>query len=301
MKIIDFLIELITTSMDTRVNELKSAMRNFAKVLSEVPTAVPSAVTAKQQNNDAGTGNTNIDGQSPRSVGASLKIDTSSALGNSDAAATSDEVQQQMISNIGALSKALNTYFLYGTSQKNLDKLEELLVVAKSLPVTTSVLQANPSVAHNIKAASKGRGGRTKITVAAVEVMAAWKEKLVISLMGTPSPVSSSVDQSPTALQQPHEEVDTGMKVPADMPSHKEDLKSSPNKAESGADPNDDSQSTSVDVVVVVKEVVEVGSEEDTSASLVETETVNRASSTIVDKLPLVVSSSAAVEGDDSI
>jgi hypothetical protein len=92
---------------------------------------------------------------------------------------SSESAQQKAIADLTTLSRVLNTYFLYGTSPKNLEKLESLLMIAKNIPVTASLLMAVPSVIKDIRSASKGRGGKSKITAAATEVLNAWKDRMI--------------------------------------------------------------------------------------------------------------------------
>ena len=92
---------------------------------------------------------------------------------------SSESAQQNAIADLTTLSRVLNTYFLYGTSPKNLEKLENLLSIAKTIPVTASLLMAVPSVSKDIRSASKGRGGKSKITAAATEVLNAWKDRMI--------------------------------------------------------------------------------------------------------------------------
>ena len=84
---------------------------------------------------------------------------------------------ERITTELGVLSKSLQTYLRNGASQKHIENLEELLTAAKSLKVTAAMLQGR-QVAKDIKAASKGRGGRSRITSVAGEVMTAWKETM---------------------------------------------------------------------------------------------------------------------------
>lgn len=138
--------------MDTRVNDLKGILRGTAKKFSAAASGgaaevVPAAKTEVKKPTEV----------APPETKDPVVLE-----------------KERIAIELGILSKSLQTYLRNGASQKHIENLEELLTAAKSLKVTASILQGH-QVAKDIKAASKGRGGRSRITAVAGEVMTAWK------------------------------------------------------------------------------------------------------------------------------
>lgn len=112
-----------------------------------------------------------------------------------------DSETQRIVNELNSLAKSLQTYLRGGASQKHMEALEELLVAAKDLPITAALLQGQ-QVAKDIKAASKGRGGRAKITTAAGEVMSAWKGMMNKELELRQDPASTDgVQEEATSIE----------------------------------------------------------------------------------------------------
>lgn len=143
--------------MDTRVNDLKAVMRGAMKNFSSVFETTTPAVLVKLDEKE---------------------LETTESVNLVDSV---DLETEQIKNELNVLSKSLQIYFRSGASQKHIEKLEEQLTAAKDLPITTALLQGN-QVAKDIKAASKGRGGRAKITASALEVMACWKKVMSAEL-----------------------------------------------------------------------------------------------------------------------
>jgi hypothetical protein len=85
------------------------------------------------------------------------------------------------LEQLAELARCMQRYLFAGGSEGDILHLEALLHAAVHWEGVTAAALASASagsVAKDLRAASKGRGGRTRITEAAAGVVAAWREAL---------------------------------------------------------------------------------------------------------------------------
>jgi hypothetical protein len=86
-----------------------------------------------------------------------------------------------VLEQLAELARCMQRYLFAGGSESDILHLEALLHAAVEWKGVTSAALGSPqagTVAKDLRAASKGRGGRTRITEAAGGVVAAWKDAL---------------------------------------------------------------------------------------------------------------------------
>lgn len=182
-------------SVDERVSALKEAMRRVVGVMLPAP-SIPASSAATATHAAASTGagagliravggKTALRDNSAK-VSKSSSAKTADASGDGDATAADSDTGDAVavdpaLERLGELARGMQRYLFAGGSQEDILQLEALLHAAVHWDGVTAAALASPqagTVAKDLKAASKGRGGRTRITEAAVAVVTAWRDAL---------------------------------------------------------------------------------------------------------------------------
>jgi hypothetical protein len=159
--------------VDERVAALKEAMRRVASLM--LPPLSSSSVSASTASRPRTAANRDL---SP--AAKPTRITVSSANDNSTSDAGSKPTDP-VLERLGELARGMQRYLFAGGTEADIVQLEGLLQAAVHWEGVTAAALGSPeagAAAKDLRAASKGRGGRTRITEAAAALVTAWKDAM---------------------------------------------------------------------------------------------------------------------------